>query len=253
MTTPVQNPNSLVPLPTDLPDFLTPYLPRLIDARTFVTLTYAQSLDSRIAAKPGERTVISHLETKTMTHYLRSQHDAILVGLGTVLADDPSLNCRFKENGNTSTPRPIILDPFFKWSYKGSKLESLVLKGESLEPWVIIAEGINEVEKISYLEKQGGKVIRLQFANKRVLWDDVFVELKKQGITSVMVEGGARVIDQLLSRPDLVDSLIITIGPTFLGAEGVEVSPPATVKLQNVDWWKGTQDTVLAASLVSSE
>ncbi|CAM9022776.1 hypothetical protein WICANDRAFT_36219 [Wickerhamomyces anomalus NRRL Y-366-8] len=245
--------NALTPLPKDIPEFLAPYLPRLIDDKAFVTLTYAQSLDSRIAAKPGERTSISHPETKTMTHFLRSQHDGIMVGLGTVLADDPGLNCRFTENGNTRTPRPIILDPFFKWSYKGSKLQNLVLKGESLEPWVIIAYGLNEVEKIDYLEKQGGKVIRIRSDERgRLLWDDIVLGLKQMGIDSLMVEGGARIINQLLIRPKIVDSLIITIGPTFLGEEGVQVSPPQSVKLKNVNWWKGTQDTILAANLENS-
>ena len=56
-----------------------------------------------------------------MTHYIRSKHDGIMVGIGTVLADDPKLNCRFEaENGNISTPRPIILDPTGKWAYPES-------------------------------------------------------------------------------------------------------------------------------------
>lgn len=109
------------------------------------------------------------------------------------------------------------------------------------------------MEKIDYLEKQGGKVIRIRSDERgRLLWDDIVLGLKQMGIDSLMVEGGARIINQLLIRPKIVDSLIITIGPTFLGEEGVQVSPPQSVKLKNVNWWKGTQDTILAANLENS-
>jgi len=247
---------TLTPLPTDLPDFLAPYLPRLQNDKVFTTLTYATSLDSKIAAKQGERTTISHLETKTMTHYLRSQHDAILVGVGTALADDPGLNCRYKEKGRIiSTPRPIILDPFFKWSYKGSKLQNLVMKGESLEPWIIISDVFEEqVEKIDFLEKSGGKVIRMRLnSDGKISWNELIIYLKKLGIDSLMIEGGASIINQLLINPEIVDSVIITIGPIFLGEDGVTVSPPHSVKLKNPKWWNGIQDTVLAANLVRSD
>lgn len=245
---------SLHPLPKTLPPFLEPFLPTLtITPRPFVTLTYAQSLDSKIAAKPGTRTVISHLETKTMTHFLRSVHDGILIGVGTALADDPGLNCRFNECGTPQTPRPIILDPHFKWCYKGSKIESLVLRGESKEPWVIVGDQVNETEKVEYLEKFGGKVIKLRSVEGYIQWDSILECLKINGIDSLMIEGGAQVINQLLCRPDLVNSLIITIGPTFLGNQGVSVSPPQNVNLRNVTWWSGTQDTIMAAKLTTLE
>lgn len=109
--------SNLVPLPKSLPSALLDYLPTSTKSQQtttpqqndtqvskaiqpssdlpFVTLTYATSLDSRISAAPGVQTIISHPETKTMTHYIRYHHDAILVGVGTVLADDPGLNCRW--------------------------------------------------------------------------------------------------------------------------------------------------------------
>lgn len=242
----------LVALPATIPQFLEPHEPRLIDSRPFVTLTYAQSIDAKIASRPGARTVISHAETKTMTHYLRSLHDGILIGVGTALADDPGLNCRYNNNvlnEERSTPRPIIIDPWFKWSYEGSKLESLVKRGEGKEPWVVVCDQVEEKEKIDYLLKNGGEVIVLELNNGRFNWDCILTELKAMGIDSVMVEGGSSIINQLLMEPKLVDSLIITIGSTFLGQDGVSVSPPETVKLTNVDWWHGETDSVLTANI----
>mmetsp|Transcript_34521 Transcript_34521/g.55844 ORF Transcript_34521/g.55844 Transcript_34521/m.55844 type:complete len:147 (+) Transcript_34521:57-497(+) len=75
--------------------------------RPFVTLTYAQSLDGSISAERGSPLLLSGKESMTMTHALRAAHDAILVGVGTLIADDPSLNVR---HVNGTNPRPIILD-----------------------------------------------------------------------------------------------------------------------------------------------
>lgn len=69
-------------------------------------------------------------------------------------------------------------------------------------------------------------------------------------LQSVMVEGGAFVINELLSRPDIVDSLIITVGAKFLGKQGVEVTPPSgEIVLQEVQWWRGKVDAVMGARL----
>lgn len=75
-----------------------------------VTLAYAASLDGSIAIAPGIRTAVGE-RSRATTHYLRSRHDAILIGVGTVLADNPSLDCRLEGlTGMTRQPRPVVLD-----------------------------------------------------------------------------------------------------------------------------------------------
>ncbi|ANB15575.1 Rib7p [Sugiyamaella lignohabitans] len=252
--------STLVPLRDDLVPFLEPHLPRPLNKSKglpFVTLTYAQSLDSMISAGKGKQTVISHLETKTMTHYLRSKHDGILVGAGTVVADDPGLNCRYKPEGDgvLSTPRPIVLDPRFRWNLtKESRVIKTATDGTGLAPWIIVNKGIRDQnrEKVRMVESIGGKIIEIDNElsdNKQFQWSQVFTTLYSLGLGSIMVEGGATVINSLLEQPDLVDSVIITIGPVFLGNQGVQVSPNSTVALQNVSWWRGIQDSVLAGQL----
>lgn len=245
---------SLLPLAPSLKPFLEEYLPRPGSNRPFVTLTYAQSLDSRIAAKPGEQTKISHLETKTMTHYIRSKHDGIMVGIGTVLADDPKLNCRFEaEDGHVSTPRPIILDPTGKWVYNKSQLRSVCDDNKGLAPFILIDDTVTpRNEDVKVIEKQGGAYVKLPLArsSKRVdNWKIILAKLFQLGIKSLMVEGGASIINDLLIYNEIVDSLIITIGPVFLGKDGVEVSPPGHADLIDVKWWQGIQDSVLCARL----
>lgn len=240
---------------------LTTYLPQNLQKnvdRPFVTLTYAQSLDSRIAAQPGERTAISHQETKTMTHYLRSKHDAILVGVGTVLADDPKLNCRYKKavsfQSEASTIKPVIIDPKSKWKYLNSQLHQLVKSGEAKAPYIVIDQNTTlSDEETNCLKESGGNYIVLPLLGKSNVdqWNLILKALKDLDIKSVMIEGGARVINDLLKiqarEYKIIDSLIITIGPVFLGKDGVEVSPVSSLDLRFVRWWSGERDSVLAA------
>lgn len=237
---------SLVPLPETLVPFLREYLPKQHEDKLFVTLTWAQSLDARISAEKGVQTAISHLETKTMTHYLRANHDAILVGIGTVLADDPKLNCRF---GNARI-RPVVVDPHGKWQYAKSTLRSICDQNLGLAPYIVTGKHSKfDEESIAVLESQGGKIVRLDLGlDHGRNWELIFAELHTLGLKSVMVEGGAIVINELLLS-SLVDSVVITIGPVFLGQKGTEVSPLTSVKLTNVTWWSGVQDTVMAARI----
>lgn len=244
---------SLVPLPESLVPFLASYLPPNSPSsytRPFVTLTWAQSLDSRIAAIPGVQTVISHMETKTMTHYIRAHHDAILVGIGTVLADDPKLNCRFKGGVNGGAIRPIVVDPKGKWSYSSSTLHKICELGLGLAPYIITDTNTEYSDlDVAAVESQDGKILKMDFEDDRAAnWNSMFRILHKENINSVMVEGGAVVINELL-QSSLVDSVIVTIGPVFLGKNGVEVTPPNPVRLNNVKWWSGVQDAVMAATI----
>ncbi|SCU90609.1 LADA_0F05270g1_1 [Lachancea dasiensis] len=248
---------SLLPIRADLLPFLEDYLPPreapTPDVKPFVTLTYAQSLDSRISKGRGQRTVISHFETKTMTHYLRYHHDGILVGAGTALADNPGLNCQWSPEDTIPnakcSPRPIIIDPRCTWHYEGSKMQRLQLQGSGKPPIVVVKKKPPQSKitdsKVVYFEAPLN-------SNKHFDWLALVRALKREfGINSIMVEGGAVVINELLARPDVVDSLIVTIGATYLGEQGVGVSPPSgEVTLTYVDWWKGTLDSVMAARLL---
>ncbi|VEU24020.1 DEKNAAC105196 [Brettanomyces naardenensis] len=238
----------LVPLPQDLIPFLDRYLPRKDNDDFFVTLTYAQSLDSRISKGKGIQTIISHPETKTMTHYIRSHHDAILVGINTVLADDPGLNCRYCDHDI----RPIIIDPSFKLRtiFQRSKLHENCVNGVGLAPLVVI-------DRHSLVEGHGIDTLVLDVDPKtgKFSWLDIFKALREKGIRSVMVEGGATVINSLLRRGEdglfVVNSLIVTVAPIYLGSGGVEVSPREGLAVEDVSWWRGKRDVVCCGRLTS--
>lgn len=233
----------------------------------FVTLTYALSLDGMISIEPGKRTVLSGAETKSMTHFLRLHHDAILVGVGTAIADDPSLNCRYPGATIESQPQPVILDSTGRWDINASKVLSLHSEGKGKEPWRILTS--QRVERPSgdpktanacdvYLSQEPKLASASDAAPMRCSWDAVLEHLKASGIDSVMIEGGATVIEGLLARPELVDVVIITIAPTWLGQGGVTVSPAARThdglrvnpaSLLSTEWQQFGNDVVLFGNL----
>ncbi|EEH44003.1 uncharacterized protein PADG_00292 [Paracoccidioides brasiliensis Pb18] len=234
-----QLPPDALPFPTYSLDFLQPYLPRHENGRQFpfVTLTYASSMDARVSLLPGVQTALSGPESKLMTHYLRSRHDAILIGVGTAMADNPGLNCRLEGSGGFGglgkmwQPRPIIVDPTGRWSADPEcRLLRTAKEGKGKAPWIIVSPGANiQPAKVLRLKTHGGDYLRIVEYNQswRLRWEAILRALGTEGINSVMIEGGATVISELLNPEyvDFVDSLIVTVAPTFLGRGGVGVSP----------------------------
>lgn len=240
---------------------LAPYLPPPVTItittarKPWVTLTYASSLDSSIALRPGTQTVLSGPQSKAMTHYLRSRHDAILIGVGTAIADDPGLNCRIASTTHQHQPRPVILDPHGRWEVgRDSKVIRLAREGKGLGPFVVCGVGVEEGRR-GVVEGVGGRYIACDFAGGAggFGWDVVLEVLGREGLGSVMVEGGGRIINSLLGREGVgfVDSVIVTIAPTWLGRGGVVVSPEreggkgAVARLRDVRWCPLGDDVVL--------
>ncbi|KAH8912581.1 bacterial bifunctional deaminase-reductase [Coniochaeta sp. PMI_546] len=227
-----------------------------------LTLTYATSLDSALSLRPGTQTALSGPQSKAMTHYLRSQHRAILIGVGTAVADDPGLNCRIE--GCTSQPRPIVLDPAARWAVNSeSKVIRLAREGKGLGPFILVdPEAQVPEERRAVLETVGGKYVLVPSTQgEGFAWTDILSTLKGEGLDSVMVEGGGAVINSLLAAENipLVSSVIVTIAPTWLGKGGVVVSPdrpggengtvPAA-RLGNVKWYPLGEDVVLCGKPV---
>lgn len=173
------------------------------DRRPFVTLCYAQSWDGSITTCAGESLALSGAESTRLTHQLRSMHDGILVGIGTVLADDPQLTVRQWAGPN---PQPIVLDTHLRMP-AGARLRHRAGK----RCWVLTTEqGANaagdDLEIITVPCNAGGRVCLRE--TLKLLWD--------KGITSLMVEGGATVITGFV-KARLADALVVTVAPTLIG------------------------------------
>lgn len=253
-------------------DFLEPYLPdpklANVRSRPHITLSWASSLDGRITLLPGIRTAISGPETRAMTHYLRSRHDAVLIGVSTAIADDPALNCRLANPAGVGglpvryQPRPIIIDPHARLHIRP---EMNILKnaseGRGKAPWVVVAPGaMLHPLAVSTLKSHGGEYLMINDYHPQsggLSWEGVFNVLLREGIRSVMIEGGGIVLSELLrlQNSHLVDSVVLTIAPTWFGKAGVAVTPdptfdpagrPIASRLRNVRWQPmGDADVVL--------
>jgi GTP cyclohydrolase II len=178
--------------------------------RPWVTLSYAQSLDGSIAAQRGAPLALSGSATLKITHSLRAMHSAILVGIGTLLADDPQLNVRLVSGAD---PQPIVLDRQLRFS-----MEARLLRGQK-SPWIFTTQNA-QPERESALEKAGARVFRSDTEMRNI--GDILAVLGREGILSVMVEGGAAVITSFLEA-QLVDLVVLTIASRLIGGvRGVE-------------------------------
>jgi riboflavin-specific deaminase-like protein len=180
------------------------------NARPFVLLTWAQTLDGCIAAKVGVRTQISNETTSLLTHHLRAVHDAILIGVDTVLADDPLLTTRLPSEPGAPSPRPVVLDSSLRSPPSARLLQRrpiLFIAPEAEKPAASIDLG-NKADIVRVPDSSSGHGRSLPA---------VLDELHRRDITSVMVEGGGRVLSSFLES-HLVDFLVLTIAPKLFGS-----------------------------------
>lgn len=179
-----------------------------ITGKPLVTLCYAQSLDGSITARRGQPLVLSGEASFRYVHRLRATCDGILVGIGTVLADDPQLNVRLVKGRH---PQPIILDSSLRFP-----LTAHLLQRPGPLPWIFAAETAS-ARRQAELEQAGARVFRLpQNAENTLDLNALLTRLYQLGIHSLMVEGGARVISSFL-QSRLADYLVMTLVPVFVG------------------------------------
>jgi 3,4-dihydroxy 2-butanone 4-phosphate synthase/GTP cyclohydrolase II len=176
--------------------------------RPFILLAYAQSLDASLATVAGEPLALSGPEALAYTHGLRAAHQAILVGIGTVLADDPQLTVRLAPGDH---PQPIVLDSHLRFP-----LGARLWRHPTLRPWILTTPTAPEPRRRA-LEERGARVVRVSAdARGRVNLKTGLGLLRSLGIMRLMIEGGARVITAVLAG-GLVDRVSITIAARYVG------------------------------------
>ncbi len=182
-----------------------------LEKRPVVSLCYAQSLDGSLTARAGEPLLLSGPQSLEMTHRLRAAQDAILVGIGTILSDNPSLTVRLVAG---ASPQPVILDGGL-----ALPMDAKVLR-HPLHPWVATRagqRGETYLEKKGAIAAAGAQILELptgldEHIDLRCLLSGLF----ERGVRSLMVEGGARVLTSFLMS-GLVDRVSVTIAPVYIG------------------------------------
>ncbi len=185
----------------------------MTDTRPTVTVSYAQTLDGRLATASGGSRWISSPESLRFAHKLRAEHDAIVVGAGTACKDDPRLTVRLLPGED---PLRVVVDSTLR-----TPLSAAVLADGAAKGTVLAVTGRAPVERCEEVSSLGATVLMLPAdAAGRVDLRALLSELYARGVRSVMVEGGAALITSFLAER-LVDRLAVCIAPKILGS-GIE-------------------------------
>ncbi len=190
------------------------HMRRMRDGRPHVMLKLAISADGKVAGAGGRRLAITGEAVRNRVHLLRAQSDAIMVGIGTALADDPVLTCRLPGMTGMSPVR-VVLDTQLRLPV-GSRL---VQTARETPLWIITNAPPRSEEP---LRACGAEVI--QMGDKDGL-ESTLERLASRGITRLMVEGGPTLAAALIAA-DLVDEAFLFYAPTRVGGEGLAAFKP---------------------------
>jgi len=206
---------------------------RIRDKRPHVILKLAVSADDKIGAAERKPVAISGDAARARVHLLRAQCDAILVGIGTVQADDPLLTCRLP-GMEARSPVRVVLDR----SLRISGSSRLVHSARQTPLWVMTST-LSEAPAAMKLGAAGAQVIRVAATTTPPGLDLMAVlhALAEKGITRLLVEGGARVASSFVAS-GLVDEVWLLRGPDAIGAGGVDAleALPLTSITQSPDF-----------------
>jgi diaminohydroxyphosphoribosylaminopyrimidine deaminase/5-amino-6-(5-phosphoribosylamino)uracil reductase len=189
------------------------FIQRVTTGRPMVTLKLASTIDGRIATRTGESQWITGEPARRAAHALRGRHDAVMVGVGTVLADNPDLTCRIPGFRPTPVVR-VIAD-----SHLRTSLTSRLLRTAADTPtWFLLREGTNLAREEAFTTI-GAKLIKIPGSPLGVDLPAAMAALGAAGLTRILVEGGGQLAAALL-RADLVDRIAWFHAPSIMGGDG---------------------------------
>lgn len=191
---------------------------RLQTGRPEVHVKYAMSLDGKIATHTGHARWITGPEARRQAHIIRDQSDAVLVGIDTVVADNPLLTTRLinedSGSGGPSHPIRVIVD-----SHARTPVDAAMLAPDAPGRTLIAISSLAPTERVEALRSAGAEVLTVAALDGRVDLRALLDCLGQRGINTLMVEGGARVIGSLADY-GLIDRVTAFIAPVLLGGDG---------------------------------
>jgi len=202
------------------------HIRRMRDGRPHVTLKLAISADSKAAGASRQRVAITGKSVRDQVHLMRARSDAIMIGIGTVFADDPVLTCRLPGMAELSPVR-VVLDSGLRLPMQSRILETA--RGTPL--WIIAGENAPAASETA-LRERGAEVLRVAEKEGRLELREALKILATRGITRLMIEGGPAVASGLIEA-DLIDEAVLFHSPMVIGEEGLPALEPRASKLLN--------------------
>jgi diaminohydroxyphosphoribosylaminopyrimidine deaminase/5-amino-6-(5-phosphoribosylamino)uracil reductase len=191
------------------------FLSRLRLGRPLVTFKLATSLDGRIAIASGESQWITGPPARERAHALRASHDAIMVGTGTVVADDPQLTCRLPGLGHRSPVR-VVIDRHLRipWAAR------IIADAHRVPTWVLTLRSADPGRRAAFLANGVTLIDVNDDGEEQIDLAAALGALGERGITRLLVEGGARLAAAFF-RARLVDRLVWVHAPLVIGGDGI--------------------------------
>ena len=190
------------------------FLMRVTKGRPLITLKTATTLDGRVATAKGQSKWITGAPARALAHGLRAENDAIMIGIGTALADQPSLTCRLPGMGDRSPVR-IVADSTLRLPVESPLVET----AGDVPTWVVTVKSADQ-DKRQALEAKGIEVIEVAAGNDgRPDLIAVVMELGGRGLTRLLVESGGDLAAALIKH-DLADRLAWFRSPKLIGGDG---------------------------------
>ena len=197
----------------------------------FVALKTAMTLDGKIATHTGDSRWITNEKSREYVHQLRDTFDAVLVGIGTVLKDNPRLNTRLPRKG-ARDPVRLIIDARLE-----TPINSQLLQTAGQQETVFYCLSGAESLRIKQMQDLGAEVVVIRDSSRRVPLEKVFRDVAQRGLTSVLMEAGSQINAYALEKK-LVDKVYWFIAPRICGGDQA-VSP---VGGQGIDLMSQTHD-----------
>jgi diaminohydroxyphosphoribosylaminopyrimidine deaminase / 5-amino-6-(5-phosphoribosylamino)uracil reductase len=208
------------------------FLKRIAEGRPLITLKLAMSLDGKIATSAGASRWITGEPARQRAHLLRATHDAVMIGVGTALADDPELTCRLPGMADRHPVR-IVVDPGLRLSLTAK----LVAGAAQVPTWLITRHG-GDTARHEGFRAAGVELIELPGTEEGIDLAAAMAALGGRGLTRVLAEGGARLAARLMHK-DLVDRIAWFRAPAVIGGDGISaVAPLAFETLAQVPRFK---------------
>lgn len=185
------------------------FIHNMIAGRPFIISKVAMTLDGKLATYNGDSKWITGSEARESVHRIRNQVDGIMVGIGTILADNPELTTRLPEGGKN--PIRIILDTKLR-----TPLDAKVTKvTDEAKTWIVVGENADK-EKITLMTNLGVEIITAPVNESGFDLNSMLEKLYEKGITDILLEGGSELNGAFL-KGNLLDKYIVYIAPKMLG------------------------------------